>query len=481
MKLRISSRQSELAQAQAYEVAGVLKKQFPELQVDLLFRESLGDKNLTDPLWRMPEKGVFTEDFYRDLANAETDVVVHSWKDLPTEEKPDTWIAASLPRADQRDFLIFKETSRNKNKLQIYSSSPRRAHNLQDFFSWALPWKTEEIQFQSVRGNIPTRIRKLLAAEEIDGLILAKAAMDRLLEESRFPETQSFLRQVLENCHWMVLPLTANPNAAAQGALAIEIKRGRPEIERLVSAVNSKESFETASRERELLKSFGGGCHLALGMSCLKRDYGQIEIVRGKTPDGSLIAEQRFIPTKKLPLNIERIRLEFSAERKLQSVSIPSDINALYVTKSEAWGGSFPGLVWASGLETWKKLAGKGVWVSGSSEGLGENEDPMIQAFFSTPLSWGRIGHQGVSPDESKQHFATYHLDLSLQSGDIHRQGAYLWKSPQEFDLAVAKNPNIRSQIHVCGPGRTYRSLVQRLGSDKNIFVELNDDFKTVL
>lgn len=481
MKLRLSSRQSELAQAQAYQVARTLQTQFPDLEVEMLFRESLGDKNLTDPLWKMPEKGVFTEDFYRDLVQEETDLIVHSWKDLPTDEKPDTWIAATLERADQRDLLLFKKGSIGKRQLQIYSSSPRRAYNLSEFFSWAIPWDVSEVNFQSVRGNIPTRIRKMLAAQEIDGLVLAKAAMDRLLFEDRFPETQAFLRETLQNCQWMVLPLTANPNAAAQGALAIEIKRGRTEIEKIISKINCETSYRTADRERILLKKFGGGCHLALGMSCLQRDFGDLEFVRGKTPVGESIEELRYFPKKPLPKDIDKVRLDFKAERIPIKVAIPASISALYVTKSEAWNLQYSGVVWASGLETWKKLAKNGVWVSGSSEGLGEGENAQVDHYGGAPLNWGRLGHQLALQDEGKQHFATYRLDLSLQSRDIRRQGAFLWKSPQEFDLAVAENPEIRTQLHVCGPGRTFQALKQRLGSDRNIFVELGDGFKTVL
>ena len=95
--IKISSRQSALAKIQAYQVGQTLESASGS-PVEYLFRESLGDKNLTDPLWKMPEKGVFTEDFYIDLIKNQTDMVVHSWKDLPTEIKPETKIAATLPR-----------------------------------------------------------------------------------------------------------------------------------------------------------------------------------------------------------------------------------------------------------------------------------------------------------------------------------------------------------------------------------------------
>ena len=126
MRLRIASRQSDLARIQAYEVARALKSVQNDLEIEMHFSESLGDKNLTDPLWKMPGKGVFTADLTEDLIQGRADMVVHSWKDLPVEDRIETEIVASLPRADARDFLLFKKTSQNKlksdGKIRLYSS-----------------------------------------------------------------------------------------------------------------------------------------------------------------------------------------------------------------------------------------------------------------------------------------------------------------------------------------------------------------------
>lgn len=478
--LRISARQSELARYQAYRVGEALKQAHPQIEITFHFRESLGDKNLQDPLWKMPEKGVFTADFYEDLVSEKTDMVVHSWKDLPTEEKPDTHIAATLPRADQRDFLLFKKSSRGKKNLQFFSSSPRRVHNLKSFLTWALPWKSESLEFESVRGNIPTRVRKWLENPDVDGLILAKAALDRLMDGNEFTETRDFLRATLQTSDWMVLPLSYDPNAAAQGALAVEIKTGRADIAKLVSAINCENTFRTVQQERDILRSFGGGCHLALGMSCLSRPYGEIRFVRGVTPEGQSLEQKHFEPRRALPSGISRLRLSFQTERKELPPPDLSGLNALYVSKAEAWslGNGFTGLVWSAGCETWKKLAAQGVWVHGSSESLGEHEDPRIEHFYAEPLFWGRLSHSRASAEGAKKPLAGYELNLRLEptADDMPPQGqscAFIWTSPQEFDLAVASYPHIQSQYHICGPGRTYEALRQRLGSDDRLFIEL--------
>ncbi len=486
MNLRISARQSVLAQAQAYQVGEVLQEIHPNLNLDYHFRESLGDKNLTDPLWKMPEKGVFTEDFYQDLISRKTDLVVHSWKDLPTEGKPDTQVVATLPRADQRDLLLFKKASKGRAGLQIFSSSPRRVYNLKTFLQWALPWKQESLEFKSVRGNIPTRVKKLLEDPNIDGLVLAKAALDRLLGDSRFPETVDFLKKALELCDWMLTPLCENPNAAAQGALAIEVAQGRSEILKILQPLNCQKTFAAVSREREILQKFGGGCHLALGMSVLERVYGRLEIVKGMTPTGETLHLKKFFARKSIPSQLKPVRLEFESQRSPCQIAAPS-VDALFIAKSEAWTEKAKNckVLWTAGLQTWQKLAKLGVWIHGSSEGLGEQEDPQLQFLAGPNLRWGRLTHdqaeEAVGLKSDMQSIATYSLKLSLQSKSLGNSQAFIWKSASEFKLALSKFPELREKYHLCGPGRTYQAIEAELKSNKNIFVELSDGFITAV
>ena len=108
MRLVIASRKSDLARMQALKVGDALKKAHPHLEIHYHFRESLGDLNQVNPLWQMPEKGVFTEDFLTGLIVGEFDLVVHSWKDLPTEKREKTEVVATMKRADPRDLLLVR-------------------------------------------------------------------------------------------------------------------------------------------------------------------------------------------------------------------------------------------------------------------------------------------------------------------------------------------------------------------------------------
>ena len=221
MRLVLAARRSELARIQAFQVGRALDIANPQLTIEYSFHESLGDRNQGDPLWQMPEKGVFTQDFREGLLQREFDLVVHSWKDLAIEETAETEVVATLPRADARDLLLVPKSRWSEVEqtgvMSILTSSPRRAHNLDSFLRAALPARLSQLNFVNVRGNVPTRVRKLLQLD-VDGLIVAKAALDRLLAapQSELAATQKDLREALSRCRWMVLPLRETSTGSSQ-------------------------------------------------------------------------------------------------------------------------------------------------------------------------------------------------------------------------------------------------------------------------
>ena len=161
-----------------------------------------------------------------------------------------------------------------------------------------------ETRFTPVRGNIQTRVRKLLEMEAADALIVAKAAFDRLLaaEREEFAEGRAFLRKALASLDWMVLPLSLNPTpAAAQGALAIEVRRDRADLLKRLEGINHAPSFEAVQRERAILAGHGGGCHQAIGVDVQLRPYGTLLSLRGKT-DAGLVLDQRSLPSPRRTL-----------------------------------------------------------------------------------------------------------------------------------------------------------------------------------
>ncbi|MDX6406696.1 MAG: hydroxymethylbilane synthase [Blastocatellia bacterium] len=485
MRVTIASRRSDLARIQAYQVGEALETAHSQIEINYSFHESLGDRNQNDPLWQMPEKGVFTQDFREGLLRGDFDLVVHSWKDLAIEEDPETEIAATLPRADARDVLLVREEGwpevERSGVMRILTSSPRRSYNLESFLRDALPAKLRELNFVNVRGNVPTRVRKLFDLE-VDGLIVAKAALDRLLEakQAEFAATQIELRRFLSRCQWMVLPLRQNPAAPAQGALAIEIVRARADIRELLVPLNCTETFAAVTREREILRGYGGGCHQKIGASVLRRPYGEIIFVRGLTDNGQVLDVCSLNASRQRPPRIEREKLWplsasdsdwFSRERI--PANQPDEASALWIVKGDAyhWSPSMGQIVWTSGTQTWKKLARRGNWVSGCAESLGEQEPPNLETLAGRKLTWLKLTHADGYHDGTLPTLATYRLVPTDSPVDLNGKSYFFWKSGSSFEHALSLNPWIKSMTHFCGPGNTQR-ILERNGIQPHVFLD---------
>lgn len=515
MRIRLSSRKSDLARLQTQSVKSALIKAFPSLDVTCFYKESLGDVNLTDPLWKIPEKGVFTEDFQHDLLQDKTDAVVHSWKDLPTEPKDATYIVATLPRADSRDLLLIKKSclkNKTMKNLVIYSSSPRRAHNLSGFFQEYLPLSFDSIEFQSVRGNIQTRVRKLLEAGEVHGLIVAKAALDRLLsaEAEEFSATKQFLRQALSELNWCVLPWRINPNAAAQGAIAIEILKSRTDLISYFEKINHCPTYQDAEAERQCLRSFGGGCHQKIGISIQTRGEIQLKFMRGVSEKGLVLDHESLETESPCPKFLESEMYYVKSDPLFtREYLVPThrQITPLYISHPRALQTLEPNgdPIWTAGLSTWKALSTQGVWVHGCSEGLGE-ETPDVSVLsgnMGTSMVWTKISHSEApefetSSDERQDSnpenihtmkiLPTYQL-ISRKADDpltvstlreLQCRKAFFWTSFKAFQRAVELEPNLLDKFHFSGPGNTAKSLkkffrLKNLPQDK-LFVVLDGD-----
>jgi hydroxymethylbilane synthase len=487
MRLTIAARRSDLARIQAYQVGEALLKLHSDVCIDYSFHESLGDRNQNDPLWQMPEKGVFTQDLREGLLAGQFDLAVHSWKDLAIEENADTEVAATVGRADMRDVLLVRRGRwtdiERTGRLRILTSSPRRSYNLEAFLPQVLPAKLNALEFVPVRGNVPTRVRKMWQPD-VDGLVVAKAALDRLLEteQAEFADTAVDLRRALSQCRWMVLPLRANPTAPGQGALAIEIRRERRDLQDLLAPINCADTFQAVMRERGILLAYGGGCHQKIGISALLRPYGEITFLRGVAEDGSVLSSFLLCSSGQMPPRVSRETmwpLKTSEadwfSREAISVTIPDQPNALWISKADAlprtWNVKTDQMVWASGLETWCRLAQRGVWVNGCAERLGEQEDPHIEALAGSKPDWLKLTHANGFADNGTQTLATYRLIPKNDNPELTGKTYFFWTSGSGFERALAVNPWVKQMVHFCGPGNTQR-ILERNGVQPFVFLD---------
>lgn len=471
MRLKIASRKSDLARWQAVKVARAIGSLPEKYESDFIFKASFGDQNLDIPLAGMGARGVFTEDFHQDLLNGQCDLVVHSWKDLPVGDREGTRIAMTLPRADVRDILMIPESvwqaAMKSGKLSILTSSPRRAYNLAKALPRLLPGNLR-LEFLNVRGNVPTRLKKMHA--ENAALVLAKAGLDRLLEAERDGFIEESVATLIRDCRFQVLPVSLNPPASAQGALAVEIAAANTAVNEICARLTDKMTFDCVQMEREVLQRYGGGCHQKIGAARLPRPYGLVKALRGLTDDGVELLEwelENQTPWQKAAARefvfpLQAKENSWFTRKPLKVRESVADERALFVARAEALPEGFvpraSQIMWVAGVQTWVRLAERGVFVNGCSDGLGENEEPLLD-FICGRLQWCKLTHASA-PRTQERTVATYELEPKQDTPDITNKTHFFWMSRTSFERARQLFPReIQQGRHSCGPGHTYDFL----------------------
>ena len=472
-ELTIISRKSTLARLQAIEVAEVIKEKFPKTKIIFKTKDTSGDIDLTTPLHKMPEMGVFTSDIREELLTENADIAVHSWKDLPVDLEEGTEVGATVKRADSRDVLIFKKTSFKRKKLEIFTSSPRRKENLSKFLRKAFPFEISSLEFSDIRGNILTRVQKLKESNA-DGLVMAKAALDRLLSPKEDTTNElDFFKKDLEEFLWMVIPCSQNPCAPGQGALAVEVKSGNKKVFELLNEINDLEVFKDVEEERKKLKKYGGGCHQKIGVSIENHPLGKITTEKGLTPDNELIDKRSFSPFKKELSRLKNpVKDFFPKSKKDFKLFFRSKINngineiktiknsGLYISRASSIEKGtvidLSNVIWTSGIENWFKLAKKGIWVNGTSDSLGEEQSKPSSLLKK--VDWFLVSHID-SESKDKKLIATYKLVPEKDIEDLSKYSHFYWMSISSFKEALNRFPSIENAEHSCGLGKTFDEL----------------------
>ena len=244
-KLRIGTRASKLALWQTNFVADELRKNFPQLEIEIIHITTKGDKILDTPLSKIGGKGLFTKELELQMLNHKIDLAVHSLKDVPVQLSTEFTIAAVTKRFDPFDVLVSNKyhsiEELPKNSIVGTSSLRRRAQIL------AI---RPDLQVVDLRGNVDTRLKKLDAGN-FDAIILAAAGLKRLNHGNRINE--------------VLLPNIMLP-AVGQGALAIETLTDNIEVCNLLKFLDDADTRAATSAERAFLKVVEGGCQVPVGV-----------------------------------------------------------------------------------------------------------------------------------------------------------------------------------------------------------------------
>lgn len=257
MHIRIGTRGSELALAQARMAAAALCAAHEGLSYELCIISTAGDQRTDIPLNQVNaatgtgDKGVFIATIEEALARGEIDCAVHSLKDMPGVLDARFALAAVLPREEIQDVLVVKPGTDWAN-MTVATGSVRRAHLVQSFFGG----KARTIP---VRGNVATRLRKLAENAEVDATLLARAGLNRLGYARDFIETAGMTLAVEG------LPVSEFPPALGQGAIALETRRNDPVFEPLVAAVNDAATDRCIRCERHFLYLLQADCSVPVG------------------------------------------------------------------------------------------------------------------------------------------------------------------------------------------------------------------------
>jgi hydroxymethylbilane synthase len=245
-RLRLGTRNSPLAMAQAYETRARLcaAHGWAEEEVELVPVLASGDKVLDRPLSEIGGKALWTKELDQWLGEGRIDLSVHSAKDVETI-RPDVFhFPAFLPRADRRDSLVGAASiAAIPQGATVGTSAPRRAAQLLNL--------RPDCKVVTFRGNVATRLRKL-AEGEADVTFLAAAGLERL--------DQSDVGTPLGSDEWIP--------AAAQGVIAIECRADDAATTALLAAIDHAPTRAELEAERALLAELGGTCHSPVAVLC---------------------------------------------------------------------------------------------------------------------------------------------------------------------------------------------------------------------
>ncbi len=248
-KISIGTRGSKLALWQAEWVKAEIQKIDPGIDVRLIKIKTTGDMILDVPLAQVGGKGLFVKEIEESILRNDVDIAVHSMKDVPTDFPVGLHLSAICEREDPRDAFI-SQIQNSKFKIQNFKGLPDRAtlgtSSLRR--SCQLCHLRPDLDIVQLRGNLDTRLRKLDEGQ-FDAIILAAAGIKRLGLQNRITE---------------ILPFEVSLPAIGQGAIGIECRAKDEIINKIVGALNHKETSIAVRAERAFLRKLEGGCQVPI-------------------------------------------------------------------------------------------------------------------------------------------------------------------------------------------------------------------------
>ncbi len=244
--IRIGTRGSRLALAQSRQVREALCRRHPSKRFRLVTIRTFGDEFQSVEIFKKNGVGVFTKEIEKKLLDGAIDIAVHSLKDLPTD-LPNGLTLASVPkRLDPADALVTRDGATLESLpsgSRVGTGSPRRKRQIARL--------RPDLRVMDLRGNLDTRLRKVLKERKLDAVVVASAGLKRLGRQ---------LRSARRISTGTILP------AVGQAALALETRKDDTTAIRVARSLNHSRSEKEVLAERALLRRLQGGCRVPLGV-----------------------------------------------------------------------------------------------------------------------------------------------------------------------------------------------------------------------
>jgi len=264
--LQVGTRGSSLAMVQTKNIITSLSKITDE-EININVIKTTGDKIKDSQLYNMDVKGIFTKELDRAVLEEEVDFAVHSLKDLPSELNDELEIVAVPPRESPHDVLVspYKWDELPEGATLGTSSLRREAF---------CRYHQKNVDIQPIRGNIDTRIKKIISGE-YQATLMAEAGLRRLGLSEHIQQR---------------FPLDYITPAAGQGALAV-VARNDSRKKDILKALNHKDSYQEIMAEKKVLEVLGVGCQWPLGV-CARAQGDELELQTILlTKEGELISK----------------------------------------------------------------------------------------------------------------------------------------------------------------------------------------------
>ncbi len=490
--LRLGTRASLLALAQSRGLAAALAERVPGIRVELVPVSTPGDRDTQTPLQAVTDPDFFSSDLDDALLGGQVDCCVHSLKDLPARRPPGIRRAALPVRENPRDVILWRREVtallQAGEPLRLGTCSVRRQRNVADFLRSALPAspRPPQLSLHDLRGAVDLRLRRLALprheAQALDGVVLALAGLARLWSD---PDGRAAIAPLLADLRWMVLPLSRCPAAPGQGALAVECRADDVATQDLLRSLHDPDTAALLALEQAAIAAVPTANRAAFGATAVKHaSLGPLCHLRGRTDSGG---EERLLwsapaspaSTAGSATGFDGIAWQRACTRQMhpplaELAALPPG-SAVFAAYWHAVGQQplpADARLWVSGVESWRRLAARGIWVEGCGDNLGFSAltDTLGSPVLGLPplRNWTALTYRWAVPGWQASGvgrvLATYDIlppdDPAVIAGledQVRRASHCYWSSAEQYHALRTAVP--AGAHHASGAGKTLRAL----------------------